>query len=171
MATKTITETQLGWVAGIIDLKAKIVTKNNSDRSSNSKQIVMYVETKQLSVIKELNRLTGTKVELHTPRVVRDFMRKKCTEHCPEKHSHVEELYPHAFPSSARWTITGSAIAIILTNVADYLTDKKNYPELIDKIIDQTVLSGQGSARTLASIRRLSLLGWTLPEQFEVAMA
>lgn len=41
-----LTESDLGWVAGLIDLKGKTLTKSNSQRATP--QVVMWIETRQV---------------------------------------------------------------------------------------------------------------------------
>lgn len=162
-----ITKDELGWVAGIIDVKGHIVKKNNQTR--NTPQVVLYVETKILPIIQRLNELTGTKSDLKAERPIREFMRKRCSQHCPGNHIHITEQ-DLSMPSVARWTITGAGLAIILQNVLPFLVDKRNYPELVVDVIEQTKMSGRGSTAALVSIRRLANLGWKLPKEFTSAM-
>lgn len=87
-----ISKSDLGWVAGIIDLKVMIVRKNNKRRKTP--QIVLLVDCKEDRVVRRLARLTGTAPEAHSQHPLKPFMRRGCKEHCKEPHIHVDEEYP-----------------------------------------------------------------------------
>src|SRR6185503_19478151 len=99
---------KLGWMAGVIDLKGRLIRKKNKTRATP--QVVLIVETKEYMVVKELSSLTGTSPETMDRRPLREWMRKGCSEHCPEAHVHVgDSEYEHLYmPPIARWTITGA---------------------------------------------------------------
>lgn len=157
----------LGWMAGIIDLKGKFVFKENKMRKT--KQTIIYVETRHVEVVKKLSELTGVSPETRKQAKLKDWMRRGCTEHCPEPHIHVSD--EREIPEIARWTITGAALAVILHNLLPFLVmTSKNYEGIKDKILEDTPLTGQGSARVVWSIRRLALLGWDLPTEYEGVM-
>jgi hypothetical protein len=158
--------TKLGWMAGIIDLKGRFVRKENKLRATP--QIVLFVESKEIPVIKELGVLTGISVEFQKSSPLKDFMRRGCSEHCPEAHFHVAD--ERLMPANSRWTITGAAMAVVLFNIIPFLILDKGYQEIYDEVIKNTPLAGQGSGAVVASIRRLNLLGWELPTEYEIAM-
>ena len=81
----------LGWMAGVLDLKAKFLFKKNKDLSANTGQVVMYVESVQTGVVKKLATLTGTKAELTEKYPDKEgFWQRECSEHCDEAHVHVQ---------------------------------------------------------------------------------
>lgn len=151
---------QLAWMAGVIDLKGKIIYKNNKARAT--RQIVLYVESTQIAIVRELARMIGTNPEMKKVPDKADFYRRPCTDHCPTEHSHVNA----EFPQVARWTVSGAAAAVVLLNLAPYMRVDKGFDAVIIQIFEQATLSGQGSAATIAALRRLENLGWTLPTQF-----
>lgn len=157
---------KLGWIAGVIDLKGRIVEKNNKARKT--RQLVMVVDTKELLVIRELCSLTGTKVELKGRQNVKEWMRRSCIEHCPEPHIHVPDEGPEhgEMPAVARWTLTGAGAAVVLHNVLPFLLTDRPFQEMYEEILSTTPLVGQGSGATLAAINRLKSLGWEIPEEF-----
>jgi len=161
---------KLGWMAGVIDLKGRLIRKKNKTRATP--QVVLIVETKEYMVVKELSSLTGTSPETMDRRPLREWMRKGCSEHCPEAHVHVgDSEYEHLYmPPIARWTITGAGMVVVLSNLMPFLQIDRGYTEAIEEVTINTPLSGQGSSAVLSSIRRLSLLGWNLPEAYEKAM-
>lgn len=153
---------QLGWMAGVIDLRGKIIYKNNVKRVTP--QVVLMVESKQRGVIDELCRLTGTMVEWQN-RVsgAKSWFRRGCTEHCPDEHVHVEV---DNLPEIARWTITGAAMAALIWNIAPFLRNKQTeLTEVMAAVFGDMVLSGRGSGATLAALNRLSKLGWDMPPE------
>lgn len=149
----------LGWMAGILDLKARFVKKQNKDRSAHTQQVVMYVESVQTGVVKKIAGLTGTKVELTEKYSDKEgFWRRGCETHCDEAHVHVATS---EFKPTVRWTITGGPMAMVLHNLQPYmLTD---VTEFIDLGLRNTALRGRGSGAALGALRRLSGLGWQLP--------
>jgi len=166
---------QLGWMAGVIDLKGRIVEKRNKTR--NTRQLTLYVQTKELAVVRKLSSLTGTKPEISESRATKDWMRRACNEHCPEPHVHVwamHDEYPFlakgGIVNTSKWTMTGASMAVILHNVLPFLVIDRGYTDALDYVMNSAVFDGQGAGATVKAIRRLIELGWDLPEQFEIAM-
>lgn len=139
------------------------MTKNNRQRATP--QHVLMVESKEFFVIREFGSLTGTRPEIQESRKTLDWMRRGCSEHCPEAHFHAESAQL-TMPAIARWTITGAAAATVLYNLAPYLMSDRGFPEITNEIIQSATLTGQGSGATLASLHRLVALGWELPDRF-----
>lgn len=159
-----VTIPRLAWMAGVLDLKGRVTFKNNKQRADGSRQIVLYVESREMSVINELCKLTGTSVELKEADMSKDFFRRSCVEHCPDTHTHVT----HSWPRVARWTITGASMAVVLTNVLPYLhNNREPYKQLVNQALTQAVFTGQGSAAIVKSILRLERLGWVLPKDVQ----
>ena len=152
---------QLGWMAGVLDLKARIVTKKNQTRSTP--QVVMYVESKEGDIIRELGRMTGLSPEMMRVPETATFYRRPCSEHCPEAHSCVDERQ-YSFPQVARWTITGAVIAIVLTNIEPFMRTHR-FDGLVLQIMEQASFAGRGAGATVKAIRRMEALGWDIPEE------
>lgn len=162
---------KLGWVAGVLDLKGRVVTKKNRQRATP--QFVLMVETKDAAIIRELCSLTGTHVEARAERKMPEWMRRPCAEHCPDKHEHVtgqQAPYDWKMPALSRWTATGAAAAVILYNVLPFSLANLGLEVALHSLIDQAALTGQGSGATFKAIRRMRDLGWDLPEKFEMAL-
>lgn len=152
---------QLGWMAGILDLKGVILRKKNRQRATT--QLVLAVETKQIGIIRELGRMTGTTPELQKARKMEPWMRRGCTEHCPEQHVHG---YPQdgGMPAIGRWTITGAAMVVVLSNVMPYIrNDDKGFAEAMQEALGDVVLTGQGRGAIDRALDRLRELGWDVP--------
>lgn len=167
----TIPIQKLGWVAGVLDLKGRIVTKKNKQRSTP--QFVLILETKDIAVIRELCSLTGTHVEMKAERRMPEWMRRPCVEHCPDQHVHVhgeQAPYDWKMPALARWTATGCTAAIILYNVLPFSLANLGLEVALHALLDQAALKGQGSGATFKAIRRMRDLGWELPPKFERAL-
>lgn len=164
-----ISPIKLGWVAGVIDLKGRLIFKHNQQRATP--QVVLMVESKEMPVIRELNNLTGTRSEARDRRPLKNFMRKGCTEHCPEAHIHIhEELEGLYLPAIARWTVTGAGMYVVLDNVLPYIQIDRGYTEAMAQVMENTALDGQGSGAVVSSLRRLHGLGWELPREFKEAV-
>ena len=161
---------KLGWMAGVIDLKGVWLRKRNQQRATV--QIVLAVESRHMGIIRELGGLTGTAPAFKKAQPLADFMRKGCTEHCPEAHIHINEYMRDGatLPATARWTITGAGAAIILHNLMPFFMIDKDYQEIYQELLDATVLTGQGRGMVISAIRRLHSLGWDLPPVYEVAL-
>jgi hypothetical protein len=147
----------LAWTAGVIDMKGKLVRKKNKMRVSP--QVVLWVETKDMTIIRGLSALTGTNPELMKPPEGSAFNRRSCSEHCPEPHVHVE----NSWPSTARWTISGLSLGVLLWNVQPYTRSGKPWQETITEMFGNAVVAGRGSGATVKSLNRLASLGWEIP--------
>ncbi|SRR6266480_1013735 len=157
---------KLGWMAGVLDLKCKILRKQNKQRSTP--QIVLAVDTKNVQVVRELSSLTGTRPEAQKERDAPSFVRKGCMEHCPEAHVHVnDDMYQAKMPPIFRWTITGAGAAVIIFNIQPYLMVDNGLTIAMEEIFENTPLKGQGSGMVLASLRRLAEIGWDMPVQYK----
>lgn len=160
---------KLGWMAGVVDLKGRLIYKKNRQRATA--QVVLMVESKEFHVIRELGSLTGTRPERKQAQPLKEFMRKGCQEHCPESHVHVNDLgAEREMPATARWTITGAGMVVVLDNLLPFLMIDRGYTEAMDLVRGLTVLEGQGSGAVLAALNRLHRLGWYLPEDYGRAL-
>lgn len=157
---------KLGWMAGVVDLKGRLLYKNNRQRATP--QVVLMVETKEYPIIKALGALTGTRAEFKKAQPLKDFMRRSCADHCPEAHIHVGD--EREMPQVARWTITGAGMVVVLTNLMPYLTIDRGYTEAIEQVRSATALEGQGSGMVMVSLQRLMVLGWELPDEYAKAL-
>lgn len=159
----------LGWVAGIIDLKGRLIYKVNKQRATD--QVVLIVESKELGIIRQLGRLTGTKPDAKIARPIKDFMRRGCLEHCPESHVHVNDFgADREMPPVSRWTITGAGMVVIIDNVLPYLCVDRDWEAAMETVRMNTVLEGQGSGAVFATLSRLKALSWDLPADYEEAL-
>jgi hypothetical protein len=150
------------WVAGIIDMKGKIVRKRNKSRVSP--QVVLWVETKDMSIIRGLGKLTGTSPEMMKTPAGPAFNRRNCVEHCPSDHVHVD---PNYFPATARWTISGLSLGVLLWNVKEYTRSGKPWDETMEELFSISVIAGRGSGAVIKSLRRLAALGWATPPEIQ----
>jgi len=159
----SIAPKDLGWVAAILDLKGRIVLKSNQTRAT--KQAVLTVQTGEIAVIRRLSELTGTAPEVMKARPIRDFMRKNCAAHCPEKHVHIGDDNL-VMPTSARWTITGAGLVVVLYNLIDMLVTDRGFGEIMNATMAVTTVKGPGAGMVRAQLRRLRDLGWDLPDRY-----
>jgi len=160
---RRIPPAQLGWMAGVIDLKGKILRKQNKLRATP--QLVLSVESKDYAVIRELSRHTGTNPEMmRTPEGAHDWMRRSCQEHCADAHVHVNAP---VWPPIARWTVTGASMAVVLWTLRGYLRTDRGLDAAMTQAISQAAITGRGSGATRKSLRRLQYLGWEFPPGME----
>ena len=163
-----ITVAKKAWMAGILDSKSRVVYKNNKTRNPNhSNQVTLYVESVKIGIVNRLAEMTGTNPELKTPRQRSEgWYRRNCDEHCPEAHTHVN---PGVFDAAARWTVSGSAMSVVLTALQPYMVEDRGFTEAIAYGFEHMTLIGQGAAATVAALRRLHGLGWPMPPMIEEA--
>lgn len=157
-----ISKSDLGWMAATIDMKGHIVRKNNKQR--RTPQMVLVVDCRDERIVKRLSELTGTNPEFRPGSPPVKFMRRGCSEHCPEAHFHVDD-YPWRMPEIARWTVTGIGMAIVLRNLKPYMCTYSEYAGDVKTVLDNTVIAGQGSGMVRSSIMRLMGLGWEIPDR------
>jgi len=155
-------EWQKAWAAGIIDFQGRIYTKSNAQRASGSQQITLTVDTSVPGIARRLCAMTGVSPEPKKHHALkREWLRRGCDEHCPEAHQHVR---PVNMPDTTRWTVTGTALAIVLWNLRNYMTtDHQPWEWAMDSCLAQLRLKGQGSAMVIVTAQRLWRLGWELP--------
>lgn len=152
-------------MAGILDLRGRVVYKINKTRN-HSNQVTLYVESVQIPVIQALSELTGgtPEVKKRNHSKADGWYRRNCDEHCPEAHVHVN---PGEFLDAARWTISGSAMSVVLTALQPYLVQDKGFADAIAYGFEHMTLVGQGAAATCTALRRLHGLGWPMPPIIE----
>lgn len=152
---------QLGWMAGVLDLKGAITKKKNHSR--RTPQFVLFVESRHHDIIRRLGNMVGTTPELQASKNLSEIFRRGCIEHCPEPHNHVN-LDDLSMPAVSRWTITGLPMAIVLFNVLPYLATDKGWSATMNEIMSYAPDSGQGRGAIDKAIRRLASLGWDIPQ-------
>lgn len=158
---------QLGWMAGIVDMKGRILSKNNKTRKT--KQLVLSVDTKEIQIVRRLSSMTGTRPELQAAQPRPEFMRRSCHEHCPEAHIHVGED-PFLMPEIARWTITGAGMVVVLSSLMPFLSIDRGWDQAVETATNQTVFHGPGSGMVKSTLARLKALGWDLPLIYEAQL-
>jgi hypothetical protein len=165
----TVAETDLAWMAAVIDVKGAVTVKRNKMR--RTPQVVLYVSTKEARVARRLGSLTGVAPEPHE-RQASPFARRGCREHCLEPHIHVREDgdYPWQMPEVTRWSLTGAAMAVVLLSVRPYMVTYGEYAADVALVLENLVVTGQGAGMVRSSVDRLRELGWTVPPEIEKKM-
>lgn len=160
-----VAKTDMAWMAGVIDLRGAVIRKSN--RSRRTPQLVLYCAVKEERVALRLSSLTGTSPEQRESPSAEAFTRRGCTEHCPEPHVHVHEdgPYPWSMPLVTRWSLTGVAAAVVLLNLAPYMTTFGDYAGHVAEMVVNFAARGQGSGASRAAVARLERLGWKIPPQ------
>jgi hypothetical protein len=163
-----ISDADLGWMAAIIDMKGGVITKANKTRKTP--QVILKVDTVQRPIAERLCALTGVSPEPHK---LSDrsavFYRRGCKEHCLEPHIHVEEDNLPMY--STRWTVTGTAMGIVIWNLRKHMTTYPNYSPYMGLVFSNTTVKGQGVGMVRASVKRLKDLGWRIPAKIERELA
>jgi hypothetical protein len=156
-----ITPAKLGWMAGIVDLKGKVYFKKNTQRTTP--QVVLMVESRFPGIIRELGAMVGTRPEAMAIKPMKEFMRRGCAEHCTEPHVHVNDT--RTMPQVYRWTVTGIALAIVLSALEPVLTQDKGFQEVVAEVLAGVDMEGRGSGAVMSTVNRLITLGWPMPEE------
>lgn len=164
-----VTVADMAWMAGVIDLKAAMVRKSNKTRKTP--QFVLYVQTKNERIAQRLSALTGTAPEPHTRALAEGFARRGCVEHCVTPHVHVNDPYPWNMPKTTRWALTGIAAAVVLANLAPFMTTYDDYAGDVAEIVRDFAADGHGSGAVRKALARLSSLGWQIPPAVTVRLA
>jgi len=159
---------QLGWMAGIVDMKGRLIYKVNKQRADGSRQICLSVDCKEIHIIRKLGSMTGTNPDMIKAQAIPGFLRRGCNEHCPDSHIHVNDEV--VMPRHARWTITGAGMVVVLNNLDPYLVIDRGYDDAVIQVIEQTPMTGQGAHAVHRSLSRLKELGWDLPPVFNKAL-
>jgi hypothetical protein len=164
-----VTASDMAWMAGVVDLKAAMLRKNNQTRKTT--QFVLYVQTKNERIAQRLSALTGISPEPHTKAVSEAFIRRGCAEHCITPHVHVNDPYPWRMPPTTRWALTGVAAAVVLANLAPFMTTYDDYAGDVREIVRDFAADGQGSGAVHKALSRLSALGWQIPPSVLIRLA
>jgi hypothetical protein len=170
IAPVPVTTGDLAWMAGIVDVKGSTVRKNNKMR--RTPQVVLYVRSKDERITRRLSALTGVAPEPHTRPMAEHFLRRGCAEHCVVPHVHVgEDEYPWQMPMVTTWAVTGIAAAVVLVNLAPFMSTYADYAGDVAGIVGSFAAAGQGSGAVRKTLLRLSELGWQIPAAVTVRLA
>lgn len=165
-----VTVADMAWMAGVIDVKGLTVRKNNKTR--RTPQIVVYVRTKDERISRRLSALTGVAPEAHSKPLSEQFMRRGCAEHCVVPHVHVgQDGYPWQMPATTSWSVTGIAAAVVLANLATFMSTYEDYAGDVAEIVGNFAAAGQGVGAVRKTLLRLSELGWQIPVAVTIRLA
>lgn len=166
----SISPIEIGWMVGLVDVKGRLQYKNNKLRATQ--QATLAIDSSSMAIIEKLATLTGVRAYVRPAQNAKEWMQRRCVEHCPEKHDtyHHHLDWPQVIPETGRWAISGAAMAIVLHSLVPYLSEREKWSGALSNALENSVLSGQGSGQTLQAIRRLRSLGWDLPELFAKAL-
>ena len=159
--TGHVTPTDKAWMAAVIDLRGAVVRKNNKSR--RTPQVVLTLSVKDERIAQRLSALTGTAPEQHPAPTADSFLRRGCAQHCIVPHVHVDIPYPWQMPAVTRWSLTGVAAAVVLSNLAPYMSTFPDYAADVAEVTGNFAATGQGSGAVRATVRRLEQLGWKIP--------
>lgn len=134
----------LAYVAGVVDLLGLIRVRTLPD--SGTQLPVVQLHGPHMDTFSYLGELTGTKAIVTR----RAFVRAGCTQHCKEKHQHVQSV-------SARWSLTGVKATVVLWNVRPFL-------RVQTERAGEALEVGLRTRFKPATVRRMQELGWDVPE-------
>ncbi len=149
-------------MAGVVEMRGKIRVVDNPMRKTL--QIRLQVQSQQVHVVERLCAMTGVEIEVKSRREILTADRRGCVEHCPEAHVHTGTMIPRM----ATWAVTGTAAAIVLHNLEEYLHPETDM-SMVDRYLDSLSLPedwakpGRGMRAVFDSVNRLRTLGWEIP--------
>lgn len=153
---------RLAWMAGVVEMRGKIRVVDNPMR--RTLQLRLQVQSQQVHVVERLCAMTGVEIDVKDTREIMSSDRRGCVEHCPEAHVHTGTMIPRM----AMWAVTGTAAAIVLHNLAEYLHEGTDL-SMVDRYLDSLSLPedwrrpGRGMRAIFDSVNRLRILGWDIP--------
>lgn len=133
------------YAAAITDSRAAFSTR----RAREVYLPQVSVSGRPFDVLEWLGWITETRVISTT----RDYMRLGCTDHCEEKHLHVES-------NSGRWLVTGAKATVFLANILPFLKFRQDDAKKLLKI-------GFASKWKPATVEKMALLGWAIPPEMK----
>lgn len=157
-----INEGDLGWVAGILDLKGKVYRL--TARQGGRIQYSLCVTDRNVPLIRQLCHLTGVRGQDHDGGRERapEHWRRACDLHCPQEHVHVKPP-----GSTLRWGLRGAGALIVIDAVLPFCRIQRDAfaevrPEIASQINAQ-INPGKSGIAT----RRMADMGWAIPEELE----
>lgn len=136
-----LTQTDIAYCAAILDNSAAL-----RSRALGPSLLPVIQVSGRYPALEWLGEITGTKV-IDTRR---GYSRHNCTEHCPDRHAHIQS-------ESRRWTVTGMRATIVLVNVLPYLRYQCDRAQVL---LEQG-LSVQYQGQV---VNEMASLGWQIPD-------
>lgn len=142
---RTLSETDLAYIAAIIDTRARIKLRT---LPTGSIVPTIHLSTPDIELLQYLGDVTGVQ-----PFVVsRNYEKHRCTEHCPGRHEHVRS-------ESARWSAAGAKATVLLAGIQPFIRFQK-------QVIETAIAVGLGAPFKMATVKKMAELGWVIPEEF-----
>lgn len=136
-----MTEADIAYMAALLDNMAAL-----RSRSLGPSVLPVIQISGKHAILDWVASVTGTKV---IP-TVRSYTRHQCTEHCPDRHNHLES-------SSRRWSVTGMRATIILAACEPFM---KVQGATARSLID----AGLGVQYQGQVVNDMRDRGWPIPE-------
>jgi hypothetical protein len=133
----------LAYVAGVIDMQCNIKTRRTQE-GTELPMLAMYGPN--VAMLKYLASLTDTKMVVAR----RSYMKAGCSQHCKEKHQHIQSV-------SGRWTLTGMKATVVLYNIRPFM-------RLQTDAVTSALNVGLTAPFKPAKLDRMAALGWELPD-------
>lgn len=115
-----ISETDKAWMAGLVDTQMRVSGRIHSSGRRQSFEIVgTYSSARNEGVVLEFQSMVGVKMcfQKHGSSTTRaEYWRAPCTEHCPERHQHVE-----MGNASPYFKVTGTRAYILLFGIKPFM--------------------------------------------------
>jgi len=104
------------------------------------------IQGRRISALDWLAEVTGVKVV----QVGKAYNRHQCSEHCPERHTHIESF-------TRRWQVTGARATVVLHGIEEHMrVQGRTARDLVEK--------GREIGYSTSVVNQMSALGWPIPE-------
>lgn len=128
----------LAYLAGIIDVQARITTRSVGDATLP----MVAVSSPNHALLHWLGEITGVRPFVTS----RSYARHACGTHCPSPHAHVTS-------TSGRWCVSGAKATVLLRAVRPLL-------RLQAEDADAALAAGRAAAFKPATVAKMRQLGW-----------
>ena len=136
---------ELAYAAAIIDTLGSLRIRSTEGGTQLPSVTVSSANGSLLGILSEM---TGTGLIV----ISRNYDRRGCSEHCDTPHDHIDS-------TTSRWNVTGARATIFLCGILDYM-------RLQHTEAQQLIHLGLDAPRKAATARKMSELGWQIPQEW-----
>lgn len=141
-----ISEHTKSYLAGVLDLAGVIRTRTVK---TGTELPYVALSGSHGPMLNLLGQLTGTRAII----THRSYLKAGCSEHCSDKHLHVESV-------SGRWSVSGVKATVLLYNLRPYLFFNEG-------LAADAINVGLAAPFKAGVLHKMDALGWFLPDELE----
>lgn len=135
-------DTETAYLAGVLDARGIVRVRVAGDTMLP----FLGLHTPNLALLGYVAEVTGTKVT----ETRRSYYKVGCSEHCAQKHQHVQSV-------SGRWSVTGARATVVLHNVVPYFILQRDTAQ-------QVLTLGLAAPMKAETLVKMEKLGWSIPK-------